>query len=224
MEALWADLEASDITVAFSTGRHIPAIEAFYAESGTKRRAEICLCMVGTEIWHRVDGDYRRDQSWSEVISEAWDKDRVEAIVGEVPGARLQDDEWQSAFKSSWLLEDGAAEGLAHIDRRLGEDGLQAKVIYSVDRFLDLLPIRSGKGEAVRYVAAELGIPPEAVTTCGDTGNDLDMMRPELGFHSIAVGNATPELAKHSAPNLYHASAPYAAGIREGLVRLGWIV
>ena len=223
MHALWAELDAAGITVAFSTGRHLPSIERFYAEKGTTRRADICLTLVGTEVWHRTDGEYCRDHGWMETISEAWEKERVEAIVREVPGAELQDDEWQSDFKSSWFLEDDAATGLAHIDRRLTEEGLEAKVIYSVDRFLDLLPIRSGKGEAVRYVAQTLGVPAGSVVTCGDSGNDLDMMRPELGFRSIAVGNATRELAEYAAPALYHASAPYAGGIREGLARLGWI-
>jgi hypothetical protein len=49
------------------------------------------------------------------------------------------------------------------------------------------------------------------------------MMRPELGFRAIAVGNATNELRTYEAPELYHAAAPHAAGIREGLVRCGWL-
>lgn len=223
MHALWSELEDAGIIVAFSTGRHLPSIEGFYAEQNTSRRADLCVCMVGTEIWHRHGDGYVRDDGWSAQISQAWDRDRVAAIVAEVPAVTPQDDEWQSDFKSSWYLDDGAAAGLAHIERRLAEEGLEAKVVYSVDRFLDLLPARSGKGEAVRHAAERLGVPSDAVVTCGDTGNDLDMMRPELGFRSIAVGNAAPELASFSAPNVYHASARYAGGIREGLVNFGWI-
>jgi sucrose-6F-phosphate phosphohydrolase len=223
MHALWSELEEAGIIVAFSTGRHLPSIEEFYAEQKTSRRADVCVCMVGTEIWHRGDAGYVRDDTWSAHISEAWDRDRVAAIVAEVPAATPQDDEWQSDFKSSWYLEVGAAAGLAHIEGRLSEEGLEAKVVYSVGRFLDLLPARSGKGEAVRYAAEHLGVSSDAVVTCGDSGNDLDMMRPELGFRSIAVGNATPELASFSAPNVYHASTHYAGGIREGLLRYGWI-
>ena len=101
--------------------------------------------------------------------------------------------------------------------------GLRAKVVYSAGQFLDLLPIRSGKGEAVRYVAAKEDVAAENVITCGDTGNDLDMMRPELGFRSIAVGNATPELKDFRPEHVFHARAEYAAGIREGLEVYGWI-
>ena len=61
------------------------------------------------------------------------------------------------------------------------------------------------------------------MVTAGDTGNDLDMMRPESGFRSIAVGNASPELRSYRAANLFHAAQPYAAGMREGLVHYGWL-
>jgi hypothetical protein len=49
------------------------------------------------------------------------------------------------------------------------------------------------------------------------------MMRPELGFRSIAVGNAADELDKYRAPHVYHAQAFYAAGIQEGLEAHGWL-
>ena len=109
------------------------------------------------------------------------------------------------------------------IHLRLDAEGLEAKVVYSAGRFLDFLPIRSGKGGAVRYLAEALGMPASAVVTSGDTGNDLDMMRPELGFRGIAVGNSAPELAEYREPNVYHAEQAYAAGIREGLVHYGWL-
>jgi sucrose-6F-phosphate phosphohydrolase len=223
MHDLWRDLEEAEITVAFSTGRHLPSIQAFYEEHDVELRANACICMVGTEIWLLEDGSYRRDERWSDVISDAWDKTRVERIIQELPDAVMQPLEWQSQFKSSYFLETNAASSLDMLKRRLAEEGLRAKVVYSADRFLDLLPYRSGKGGAVRFLSDELGIAASSVVTCGDTGNDLDMMRPELGFRSIAVGNATPELASFSSPSLYHAEGPYAAGIREGLERLGWL-
>jgi sucrose-6F-phosphate phosphohydrolase len=223
MDRLWRRADDAGISVAFSTGRHLPSIESFYAESGTGRRATACVCMVGTEIWH-VSGDgYVVDERWSETISDSWDKDGVETILRSIPGAVMQPEEWQSPLKSSYFLDDNAKEQLTRINEGLEERGIDAKVIYSAGRFLDLLPSRSGKGGAVRYLADSLGIDPGNVITAGDTGNDLDMMRPELGFRSIAVGNASPELREYEAPNVYHAQAPFAAGIEEGLRHYGWL-
>lgn len=223
MRSLWEDLDHADVVVAFSTGRHLPSIEQFYRETGTPRRADACICMVGTEIWHRTSDGYESDTGWAEVISDAWDKQGVEAILSAIPEAVMQPEEWQSRFKSSYFLEENAALRIAQLHEDLDGAGLSAKVVYSAGRFLDLLPHRSGKGGAVAYLAEQLGVTPDDVVTAGDTGNDLDMMRPELGFRSVAVGNAAEELRTFEAPGLYHATAPFAAGIREGLSHHGWL-
>jgi sucrose phosphatase-like protein len=223
MLALWDVLRRQqDIVVAFSTGRHLPSIQAFYAEKEFPGRADVCICMVGTDIHFRKNGAYELDQAWHEAIAEGWDKAMVERILHTIPEARMQDAQWQSPFKSSYYLEQNVEERLSQIHSDLESAGLQAKVVYSAGQFLDLLPARSGKGEAVGFVARKLGIPPDRVVTCGDTGNDLDMMRSELGFRSIAVGNAAPELKAFTAPSVYHARASFAAGIREGLEAHGW--
>jgi sucrose-phosphate synthase len=221
MEDLWRDLEDAGVFIAFSTGRHLPSIESFYV--GTPRRADACVTMVGTEIWHRRGDGYVRDDDWSAVITDRWDKDAVEGIVADIPGAEIQPEEWQSPFKASYYLEGDVGARLEQLAQQLDERGLAAKVVYSAGRFLDLLPARSGKGEAIRYLADEVGIAPQNVITAGDSGNDLDMMRPELGFRSIAVGNASTELAEHSVDGLYHAAGHHANGIREGLEHYGWL-
>lgn len=220
---LWRDLHREGILVAFSTGRHLQSVQDLYRELDTLRRADACICMVGTEIWHLADGRYRVDEGWSEMIADDWDRESVKRIVDGVTGSVLQPSEWQSRFKVSYFL-DGATE--SHIDQiraRIARVGLRAKVVYSAQRFLDVLPARSGKGEAVRNLAETLGIRPEDVVTAGDTGNDVDMMRPSLGFRSIAVGNATEELRAFRAPSVYQALDPFAAGVREGLVHYGWL-
>ena len=223
MMALWEALQARDIVLAFSTGRHLKSIQDFYTEKKVTRRADVCICMVGTDIYQRSDGAYTLDRSWHDVIAQDWDKRAVEGILRAIPEATMQDQEWQSPFKSSYYLEENVEQSLAQIHERLERAGLRAKVVYSAGQFLDLLPIRSGKGEAVRFVAHHYGVSPENVITSGDTGNDLDMMRAELGFRSIAVGNSAPELKDFRQPHVYHATAFYAAGIREGLEAHGWL-
>ncbi|MFQ5472976.1 MAG: HAD family hydrolase, partial [Dehalococcoidia bacterium] len=69
MSDLWRDLDREGILIAFSTGRHLPSIDRFYAETGTTRRADACICMVGTEIWLRDGAGYKTDVAWSRVIS-----------------------------------------------------------------------------------------------------------------------------------------------------------
>lgn len=223
MFSLWEALQSHGILVAFSTGRHLQSIQDFYDGKQTMRRADVCVCMVGTDVYFRRGEDYVLDGRWHETIRDAWDRAAVDRIVRAIPEARMQNEQWQSAFKCSYYLEENAEARLAEIRAGLKAAGLQAKVVYSVGKFLDLLPIRSGKGEAIRYTAAKLEIPSANVVTCGDTGNDIDMMRDELGFHGIVVGNAEPELKAWTGPRVYHAKAAFAAGIQEGLERIGWL-
>lgn len=221
MSTLWRDLEAEGIVIVFATGRHLASIERFYEDEGTARRAAACICMVGTEIWHFDDGAYARDATWAATISETWDKPAIEASLASVPGLVLQPDEWQSEFKSSYFLDEGAR--VVQIRETLAQRGLPAKIVYSADRFLDLLPHRSGKGEAVAYLADHHGVTAADVITAGDSGNDFDMMQPQFGFRCVVVGNATEELSSYQAAHVYHARRHHAAGIREGLVTYGWL-
>lgn len=223
MRELWDLLESHGILVAFSTGRHLRSIESFYSEKNAERRANICICMVGTDIYFRQNDEYILDPAWHMQISTGWDKAAVEQILQSIPEAEMQDQQWQSPFKSSYYLRENVEVRLAEINQRLHKRGLDAKVVYSAGEFLDLLPIRSGKGEAVYYTAQRLEVSPENVVTSGDTGNDLDMMRAELGFRGIAVGNAAPELKAFREPHVYHAEANFAAGIHEGLRKYGWL-
>jgi len=229
MYELWEQLERAGIELVFSTGRHLQSIEEFYARvrhwrtSRQRHPAAACVCMVGTDIYFRRADEYVLDRGWHQRIAERWDGAAVEEVMRGVPDVQMQEAQWQSDYKCSYWLEVNVAARLAEIEALLAARGLEAKVVYSADRYLDLLPIRSGKGEALRYVAEQQGVPPERVITCGDTGNDLDMMRGELGFRCIAVGNAAPELKAFRERQVYHARANFAAGILEGLRRYRWV-
>lgn len=221
---LWDALDAAGIGLAFATGRHLDAVHDFYRAIGTRRRAIACVCMVGTEIWIRGRRRYRLDRGWSEVISAHWDRGAVLEATRPVPGLTLQHHEWQSRFKLSWFVEsDDPAGTVAEVERVIEERGLRALLVHSGGHLLDALPIESGKGSATAFLARRLGLPADAVITAGDSGNDLDMMRPELGFRSIVVGNAERAIREIDAMHVYLADAPFADGIREGLEHWDWL-
>jgi len=94
-------------------------------------------------------------------------------------------------------------------------------VVYSGGQFLDLLPPKSSKAGAVKYIVERLGVSKQDVVICGDSGNDLDIFN--LGFKGIIVGNAHPELKQFNGKNAYHAVGEYCAGIVEGLRHFGFI-
>ena len=105
----------------------------------------------------------------------------------------------QRRFKRSYICHD---EGLIdQVRRAFARDGVQAKVIYSHARLLDILPHAAGKGAAARHVAARMGLPETHMIVAGDSGNDEDTI--------------------HACRNpILVASRPYAAGVLEGLIAI----
>ncbi|MDN3718669.1 HAD-IIB family hydrolase [Roseibium salinum] len=75
---------------------------------------------------------------------------------------------------------------------RLTSEGIPFKYIYSGASDLDILAPGAGKGEAMHYLAAHLGISLERTVAAGDSGNDVELF--EMAGKAIAVGNAREEL------------------------------
>ena len=66
------------------------------------------------------------------------------------------------------------------------------KITSSAPGNIEITSPQAGKGTALAHVAAQLGLTCEQVMAVGDAGNDLDML--EYAFHSVAMGNAVPEI------------------------------
>jgi glucosylglycerol-phosphate synthase len=99
-------------------------------------------------------------------------------------------------------------------------DDLGCELLFSAQRYLDVLPRGIGKGATLRRFCELVGYDTEAVVTAGDTLNDLSMF--ESGFHGIVVGGAEPALAKavRNLDRTFLAAGEGCAGILEGLSRL----
>jgi sucrose-phosphate synthase len=94
-------------------------------------------------------------------------------------------------------------------------------LIYSHDRYLDILPYRASKGKAIRFISYKWEIPLENILVCGDSGNDEEMLRGEP--LAVVVGNHAGELEHlKGARNVFFAEAPGAAGILEGIAHYGF--
>lgn len=70
--------------------------------------------------------------------------------------------------------------------------GARAYVTRSYPEFVEILNPVVDKGDALRYVAAHLGVPMEEVLAIGDSWNDAPLLR-AAGF-GVAMGSAPPEL------------------------------
>lgn len=207
---------AQDCWFAIATGRRLAkAIDVL--REWEAPLPDVLITAVGTEVHLAQDSDLARvepDHDWTRHINQDWPRDRLAAVLDGIPDLLWQADTEQRLHKLSFILE--VPERVPEIRTTLEVAGLPANVIYSHERYLDVLPANASKGRAVKHIAARLGVDLGQVVTAGDSGNDMDMLRAAGG--AIVVGNAAPELDPlRQDPTAYFAQQDYAAGILEGI-------
>ncbi|HRE99106.1 MAG TPA: HAD-IIB family hydrolase [Pirellulaceae bacterium] len=177
-------------------------------------RPDLLATDVGTQLHYGER--LTPDRSWRQEIGYAWKPAAIRELLDSLPGLRPQEDEHQSEFKISYELDRASGLTVATIRKRLREAGLRAKVVLSLETFLDVIPVRGGSDMTLRHLLWKWGLPPEHVLVAGDSGNDAGML---LGRTlGVVVANHGPELDKlRDRPRVYFAQASHAAGILEGI-------
>ncbi len=129
---------------------------------------------------------------------------------------KFQKADAQKKFKISCEIQP-VKDYLTAIHNKLNYNGLRYNLIYSHNKFLDILPFRASKGKALRYISYKWNIPLSNFIVCGDSGNDEEMLRGDTS--AIVVGNYSSELEKlKKSRNVYFSKNSFASGIIEGLV------
>ncbi|MEO8277162.1 MAG: HAD-IIB family hydrolase [Thermoanaerobaculia bacterium] len=176
---------------------------------------------VGTQLF-----DFSRNEpvaAFDEQFRHSWNLERVEELLGTVPGVRRQPAEFLHPYKSSWYLSGAPAEVIEALRTRFSAAELDVSIVYSSDRDLDVLPARTDKAFALEWLCRSLRLPLAEVLVAGDSGNDSRMFQLP-GVRGIVVENAQPELheAVLQLPT-FAATRAFADGVLEGLVHFGVI-
>jgi mannosylfructose-6-phosphate phosphatase len=171
---------------------------------------------VGTLLSCRDQPSLR--QAYATSLGQAFDKDKIVSIMSAVPGASVQPDRYQHDLKSSWYLHDASETDISDIERRLVENDIDARIVYSSARDLDILPRSADKGAAIQWLCNHLDIGLDEVVVAGDTGNDRAMFEvPDV--RGIVVSNALPELKAFAKDkdHIFSAQKAEADGVMSGL-------
>ena len=208
--AAWHDAAAGDHWLAYATGRSRASIARLAAQTALPE-PDIVISMVGTEI-HDRDG--RPWAGWQERFL-GWDASAVRDVLAGDARLERQPPATQTALKASYFATGLGPGDVATICRRLADAGIDATVVHSGDRFLDVMPAGAGKGAAASMVARELRVPPDGVLAFGDSGNDLSLFRE--GFRGTVVANALPELTAAVGPDAYRSPFRHADGVLDGI-------
>lgn len=203
-------------TTAFgvATGRSLTEARRVLLEWGLPD-PDVIVSSVGTEIYWRDNHDYRVDRQFLSQMERGWDPGAIESALHGLAGLAPQAAIDRRPFKCSFFAE--SPEVVAAVGEALEAAGIEAKVVFSHGRLLDVLPRRGGKGAAMRHVSQVLGLPCERVIAAGDSGNDADMLAACRG--AVVVANHDPDLATVAGlQHVYRANRSHAAGVLEGLL------
>ncbi len=206
--------------LVYNSGRLIAGVK-WAIEGGQLPAPDYIIAGVGTQIF-----DFRSEKEFEEFaafIRDVWNRTRIDEVTAETPDIRPQSPEAQTEFKSSWHLDSATPEVLRDLGQRLASAGLDAAVVYSSARDLDVVPKKATKGGALQWLANHLGLPLEQVLVAGDTGNDTSMFRLP-GVKGIIVENALPELFEATVDlPLFYSRRVMADGVLDGLLHYGVI-
>ena len=202
------------VSFGIATGRRIDTALALMKRQGIPA-PDVLISSLGTRIHYGQA--LTEDDHWASHIDHHWNPQRIRRVLAELPGLKLQPRTEQTPFKISYYHDPSRAPSLDEIVRMLRQEDVTANVIGSFGQFLDIVPSRASKGQALRYVAQRLDIPLEHILTAGGSGADEDMMRGNT--LAVVVANRHHEelssLIDHE--RVYFATQPHAAGILEAI-------
>ncbi len=215
-----------DVRVAYVSGRDrtlvLQAIEKYRIPF-----PDYVIGDVGTSIFSVRKQHWELWQSWHQEIGKSWRGMQPEQLAELFDGIellRLQEPAKQNRYKLSYYApHDIDPEPLlARMQQRLGENAVEASLVWSVDEtapmgLLDVLPARATKRHALEFLMQAEGFSLDNTVYAGDSGNDLPILTSPI--RSVLVANATPQvrnLALHMAKEQGNEDALYLA--RGGLL------
>ncbi|HTQ05144.1 MAG TPA: HAD-IIB family hydrolase [Polyangiaceae bacterium] len=214
----WNGAGAGRPLLCYTTGRLVHDVLELVARNELPR-PDYILGGVGTELWDMERGG--PVPGFAERLDEGWDFARVDAVMTGVPGVLPQPAEFLHSHKASYFLNAATRDTLSGIEARLREAGVATTVVYSGQRYLDVLPLHADKGKSLAWLARQLGVPASAILVAGDSGNDSSMFRlPDV--RGIVVENAQPDLLEAVVGcQVYVALGVFADGVLDGLQHFG---
>ncbi len=204
-----------EIKLVFVTGRGLEVVMPILSDP-TIPVPDYVICDVGATV---VDGEsLQAVQPIQREIDVLWPgESKVAEVMSRFPDLNRQEVPQQR--RCSYLCApDEVPEDIETVADQLGCD-----VLYSLGRYLDILPPGVNKGSTLAKLVDQLGVDPEQVIVAGDTLNDLPMF--EVGFKGVCVGESENALIKATADRarIYHARHCGCGGILEAITHFNFL-
>lgn len=182
----------SRIYLVYATGRSLAGARQLQQEEGLLEPEGWATGVGSTLLWCGEP-----DPLWDRQLQHQWDRPGLAALLSGWRDLILQPASEQTPHKLSYVLDTPLPTTEAHqfeqrLQATLRQAQLHAQVVFSSGYQLDLLPQAAGKGAVSGYLQQKLGLRPEQVLCCGDSGNDRSMLGGP--WWGVMVSNARPEL------------------------------
>ncbi|MBO9618587.1 MAG: HAD-IIB family hydrolase [Niabella sp.] len=210
----WIIENKNAVAFGIASGRN-KALTAEALEKFAIATPDILICSAGTEIYYTKN--FIPDPGWESHINHQWKRNELVKALERYPGLMMQEADAQWKYKLSYYVDERFSENqLADLYKFLDDRKLRARILLTDNKFLDILPVRAGKGNAVRYLSYKWQLPLDRFITSGNGGNDIDMLRGRT--RGIVVANHSPELESlRKSRYVYFARGRQATGVMEGI-------
>lgn len=196
-----------DVSLIYITGRYYDSALSLIKDEELPI-PDILVTDVGSSIY--IGDSFEKDLEWETRIKSNWMPEQIEAIASAIPGLTKQPMFLEN--RCSYYVTE--VEPVEELTNKLAASDISHKLIFSGGKDVDVVPVESGKGRALQYLLDKYKVQDAKLLVAGDSGNDLEMLT--LGFPSVIVGNAQPELLESEAhPRIFRAKKGFAGGIHE---------
>ena len=202
------------VIFGIATGRRLDSALALMKKFGIPR-PDVLISSLGTRIHYGQD--LEEDRFWADDIDHEWSPRKIRQLLGTLDGLELQDKREQTPSKISYYYDAKTAPSLDEIQTLLLQQEITAHASVAFGQFLDVLPSRANKGQALRYVAQRFDLVLDQILVAGGSGADEDMMRGNT--LAVVVENRHYEELSllPEVDRIYFARGSYAAGILEAI-------
>ena len=196
------------------TGRSLPTARQRFIELQLPDPS-VWITQAGTEIYYGQED--QADRLWAAEIGMDWQRQGVENALADLGDhMALQAAENQGVFKVSYLLRQPGPSVLPLIRQRLRQEHQVARPALRCHWFLDVLPLRASRSEAIRFLSLRWSLPLDRFLVVASQQGDLELVQ---GLPAAVIPSDHDSCLDgcRQLPRVYFADRARLSGVLEGL-------
>ena len=171
----------------------------------------VWICRAGTEIYY--EEEEKSDILWQDSISVDWDRKAVEKALSDFKNYFVfQSADQQAPFKVSYLLKEPFEGLLPLVRKRLRQSKCSASPHLRCHWYLDIVPLRASRAEAIRFLTLRWGLSLDQVLVVASEQGDSELIK-GLTTSVVPVEHDSSLESLRSQQRVFFSSVP-----REGVI------